>query len=173
MEGEHGTLERDTPRRTPPGVALSWPQDEVSLERIQIRCNAVHPRGVNTPTVQDVPDDTARQGYIPMGRRAAPEEIASGVLSLTSDASSCMAGSEMVIDEGANRKHKRSFCAGLSGVPEPRAPLEPTGARAGHVSQEGEGEDPPGVERAERPGTGGWGGQADEVADAAARIKDG
>ena len=103
-----------------------------------------------------------------MGRRAAPEEIASGVLSLASDASSCMAGLEMVIDEGANRKNKRSFCAGLSGVPAPRAPLEPTGARAGvrsaacaragHVSQEGGGEDPPGVERAERPGTGGLGG---------------
>ena len=48
------------------------------------------------------------------------------------------------------------------------APLEPTGsragvrsaacARAGYVSQEGGGEDPPGVERAERPGTGGLGG---------------
>lgn len=35
-----------------------------------------------------------------MGRRATPEAIASGVLSLAPDESSCMAGSEMVIDGG-------------------------------------------------------------------------
>ncbi len=64
------------------------------------RCNSVYPGGVDTPMVQDVPDDPARQGRTPLGRRAAPEEIAYGVLSLASDASSFMTGSEMVIDGG-------------------------------------------------------------------------
>ena len=65
-----------------------------------IRCNSVHPGGVDTPMVQDAPDDPARQGRTPMGRRAAPEEIAYGVLYLASDESSFMTGSEMVIDGG-------------------------------------------------------------------------
>ena len=60
----------------------------------------MYPGGVDTPMVQDVPDDPARQGRTPLGRRAAPEEIAYGVLSLASDASSFMTGSEMVIDGG-------------------------------------------------------------------------
>jgi len=73
-----------------------------ALEHVQdnIRCNSVHPGGVDTPMVRDAPDDLARQGRTPMGRRAAPEEIAYGVLSLASDESSFMTGSEMVIDGG-------------------------------------------------------------------------
>ena len=57
-----------------------------ALEHVQdnIRCNSVHPGGVDTP----------------MGRRAAPEEIAYGVLYLASDESSFMTGSELVIDGG-------------------------------------------------------------------------
>jgi NAD(P)-dependent dehydrogenase (short-subunit alcohol dehydrogenase family) len=50
--------------------------------------------------VQDVPDDPVCQGRTPIGRRAAPEEIAYGVLCLASDESSFMTGSEMVIDGG-------------------------------------------------------------------------
>ena len=73
-----------------------------AMEHVQdnIRCNSVHPGGVDTPMVQDAPDDPARQGRTPMGRRAAPEEIAYGVLYLASDESSFMTGSEMVIDGG-------------------------------------------------------------------------
>jgi hypothetical protein len=53
---------------------------------------------------------------------------------------------------------KRSFCAGISGAPRAgrQRPPEHTGPRAGHAPQEGGGEDPPGVERAARPGKGGW-----------------
>jgi hypothetical protein len=32
---------------------------------------------VDTPMVRDAPDDPARQGRTPMGRRAAPEKIVS------------------------------------------------------------------------------------------------
>ena len=73
-----------------------------ALEHVQdnIRCNSVHPGGVDTPMVQDAPVDLARQGRTPMGRRATPEEIAYGVLYLASDESSFMTGSELVIDGG-------------------------------------------------------------------------
>jgi len=73
-----------------------------AIEHVQdnIRCNSVHPGGVDTPMVQDAPADPARQGRTPMGRRAAPEEIAYGVLYLASDESSFMTGSELVIDGG-------------------------------------------------------------------------
>ena len=68
-----------------------------------IRCNSVHPGGVDTPMVQEAPDDPARRDAwerTPMGRRAAPEEIAYCVLYLASDESSFVTGSELVIDGG-------------------------------------------------------------------------
>ena len=68
-----------------------------------IRCNSIHPGGVDTPMVQEAPDDPARRDArrrTPMDRRAAPEEIAYGVLYLASDESSFVTGSELVIDGG-------------------------------------------------------------------------
>src|SRR5262247_2486568 len=65
-----------------------------ALEHVQdnIRCNSVHPGGVDTPMVQDAPVDLARQGRTPMGRWATPKEIAYGVRYLASDESSFMTG---------------------------------------------------------------------------------
>ena len=68
-----------------------------------IRCNSVHPGGVDTPMIQEAPNDPARRDArqrTPMGRRAAPDEIAYGVLYLASDESSFVTGSELVIDGG-------------------------------------------------------------------------
>ena len=65
-----------------------------------IRCNSVHPGGVETPMVQDAPDIPGRRDRTPMKRRADPSEIAYGVLYLASDESSFMTGSELVIDGG-------------------------------------------------------------------------
>ena len=69
-----------------------------------IRCNSVHPGGVETPMVQDGSETPAqreaRLAGTPMGRRADPIEIANGVLFLASDESSFMTGSEVVIDGG-------------------------------------------------------------------------
>lgn len=65
-----------------------------------IRCNSVHPGGVETPMVQDAPDIPGRRDRTPMSRRADPSEIAYGVLYLASDESSFMTGSELVIDGG-------------------------------------------------------------------------
>ena len=70
-----------------------------------IRANSGHPGGVDTPMINEFPVDPARQNQTrlrtPMGRRAAPEEIAYGVLYLASDEASFVTGSELVIDGGA------------------------------------------------------------------------
>jgi len=68
-----------------------------------IRANSVHPGGVDTPMVNEIPEDQQGQSRLrtPMGRRATPEEIAYGVLYLASDEASFVTGSELVIDGGA------------------------------------------------------------------------
>ncbi len=80
-----------------------------------IRCNTVCPGIVATPMWKDVkwwPDFVKEQGSeeaawravasqkTAIGRFAAPEEIAQGVLFLASDASSYLTGSDLVIDGG-------------------------------------------------------------------------
>ena len=84
-------------------VRLLTKSTAIQYARDNIRCNSVHPGGVDTPMVQEAPDDPARREArqrTPMGRRAAPEEIAYGVLYLASDESSFVTGSELVIDGG-------------------------------------------------------------------------
>ena len=68
-----------------------------------IRVNSIHPGGVDTPMVNEIPQDPQTQSRLrtPMGRRAQPEEIAYGVLYLASDEASFVTGSELVIDGGA------------------------------------------------------------------------
>ena len=71
-----------------------------------IRCNSVHPGGVDTPMRQEGLADLSpaerdeRLRRVPMGRVGTPEEIAYGVLYLASDESSFVTGSELVIDGG-------------------------------------------------------------------------
>ena len=69
-----------------------------------IRCNSVHPGPIDTPMTQDFRSDPAGLEQllrrIPLGRWAAPEEVAYGVLYLASDEASFMTGSELVIDGG-------------------------------------------------------------------------
>ena len=73
-----------------------------------IRCNSVHPAFVETPMVESLvaasPDvDRARQSMahqVPLGRIAAPDEIARIILYPISDDSAFVTGAEMVIDGG-------------------------------------------------------------------------
>ena len=73
-----------------------------------IRCNSVHPAFVETPMVESLvtasPDaDRARRSMarqVPLGRIAAPDEIARMILYLISDDSAFVTGAEMVIDGG-------------------------------------------------------------------------
>ena len=74
----------------------------------RIRVNAVSPGSIETPlhrgrdqSDEDFRAYAARVGsQVPMGRMGRPEEIASAVLFLASDASSYMLGAEMVVDGG-------------------------------------------------------------------------
>ncbi len=69
-----------------------------------IRVNSVHPGTVDTPMIAGMMDDPEVAAYelaqIPLGRIAAPEEIAYGALFLASDESSYLTGSELMIDGG-------------------------------------------------------------------------
>lgn len=75
-----------------------------------IRINSVHPGFIDTPavinTVAEMSEDMEKAfrerilAGIPMGRMGKPKEVANGILFLSSDESSYMTGSELVIDGG-------------------------------------------------------------------------
>ena len=69
-----------------------------------IRANSVHPGPIATPMTEAIRADSDRNQLFlsntPLGRWAAPEDVAYGVLFLASDESSFMTGSELVIDGG-------------------------------------------------------------------------
>lgn len=75
-----------------------------------IRCNSVHPAGIDTPMVRSVPDKMAAAGLRPLGgeRSAAasplgrPDDIAQLVLFLSSDESRFISGQAHVIDNTAS-----------------------------------------------------------------------
>jgi 3(or 17)beta-hydroxysteroid dehydrogenase len=73
-----------------------------------IRCNSIHPVYAQTPMVErmlaSAPDPEAQRdalaAMIPLGRLAAPEEVADIALFLASDESRFVTGAEFVIDGG-------------------------------------------------------------------------
>jgi NAD(P)-dependent dehydrogenase (short-subunit alcohol dehydrogenase family) len=78
------------------------PSLETAIEPVNdnIRCNPVHPSGVETPMIQDASGIPGRRDRTLMGQRAGPSEIAYGALYLASDELSLMTGSELVINGG-------------------------------------------------------------------------
>jgi NAD(P)-dependent dehydrogenase (short-subunit alcohol dehydrogenase family) len=88
--------------------ARTWAKELVGRG---IRVNAISPGPVDTPGISGLVGggDAAVQlkevlgGSVPMGRMARPEEIASVVLFLATDASSYLTGTELFADGGANQ----------------------------------------------------------------------
>ncbi|MBT6274935.1 MAG: SDR family oxidoreductase [Chromatiales bacterium] len=70
----------------------------------RIRCNSVHPGPVDTQmgyAALPEPIRDERLGRVPLGRFAAPDEIANAVLFLACEESSFVTGTELIVDGGA------------------------------------------------------------------------
>jgi 3alpha(or 20beta)-hydroxysteroid dehydrogenase len=68
-----------------------------------IRCNSVHPGGIDTPMTRAVMDEDGRKYVakkVPLQRMGTPEDIANMVAFLASDESSYCNGAEFVVDGG-------------------------------------------------------------------------
>lgn len=74
----------------------------LELGQFGIRVNSVHPGGVFTPMIGDVPREQFDAGHMQLAipRAAQPEEIATMVLFLASDEASYCTGGEFVVDGG-------------------------------------------------------------------------
>ncbi len=86
-------------------VRLFTKSTAIQHARDNIRCNSVHPGPIETPMLREAWDDPNRReeriGRVPLGRIGTTEDIAYGVLFLSSDEASFMTGSELVIDGGS------------------------------------------------------------------------
>jgi NAD(P)-dependent dehydrogenase (short-subunit alcohol dehydrogenase family) len=66
-----------------------------------VRVNAVSPGITDTPMVASEPEVSAQVvAYVPMGRIARPDEMASAVAFLLSDEAAYITGSELIVDGG-------------------------------------------------------------------------
>ena len=85
-------------------VRLLTKTTAIQYAKDNIRCNSVHPGPIDTPFIQELLDNPdrlqERLDRVPMGRLGTPDDIAYGVLYLSSDESSFVTGSELVIDGG-------------------------------------------------------------------------
>jgi len=86
-------------------VRLFTKSTAIQHARDNIRCNSVHPGPIDTPMLREAWDDPNRReeriNRVPLGRIGTTEDIAYGVLFLSSDEASFMTGSELVIDGGS------------------------------------------------------------------------
>jgi cyclopentanol dehydrogenase len=84
------------------GIVVLSKAAAVEYAADNIRVNCIHPGVVDTPRNRTLPPEWMK-GLLdntPLGRIAAPMEIANAVLFLASDASSYMTGSALVVDGG-------------------------------------------------------------------------
>ena len=84
-------------------VRLMTKNAAVRYAKENIRVNSIHPGFIDTPMVEVAKGTEMEHGILagtPMGRWGRPEEIASVVAFLASDAASYMTGSEVYVDGG-------------------------------------------------------------------------
>jgi 3alpha(or 20beta)-hydroxysteroid dehydrogenase len=92
----------------------------LELGQFGIRVNSVHPGGVFTPMIGEVPKDVFDMGHqqLPLRRAADPKEIATMVLFLASDEASYCTGGEFVVDGGWLAGDINPFLPGAPAVPD-------------------------------------------------------
>ena len=92
----------------------------LELGQFGIRVNSVHPGGVFTPMIGDVPKDIFDAGHqqLPLKRAAMPDEIATMVLFLASDEASYCSGGEFVVDGGWLAGDINPFLPGAPALPD-------------------------------------------------------
>jgi NAD(P)-dependent dehydrogenase (short-subunit alcohol dehydrogenase family) len=86
----------------------------VELARDHVRVNAVAPGSVLTPRVEALMSEERRAesaASIPLGRLAAPDDIAHAVAFLASDLASYITGQTIVVDGGATTQFPLSLRA--------------------------------------------------------------
>lgn len=75
------------------------------VRRYPIRCNSIHPGGIETGMLRQAEGRTAAaeipEGPLPMGATGSPTDVANLVLYLASDESRFVTGAEFVIDNGS------------------------------------------------------------------------
>jgi NAD(P)-dependent dehydrogenase (short-subunit alcohol dehydrogenase family) len=84
-------------------VRLMTKNAAIRLAKENVRVNSIHPGFIDTPMVEVAKGtemETAILSDTPMGRWGRPEEIASAIAFLASDAASYMTGSEVYVDGG-------------------------------------------------------------------------
>jgi 3alpha(or 20beta)-hydroxysteroid dehydrogenase len=92
----------------------------LELGQFGIRVNSVHPGGVFTPMIGDIPKEIFDAGHtqLALGRSADPVEIATMVLFLASDEASYCTGGEFVVDGGWLAGDINPFLPGAPPMPD-------------------------------------------------------
>ena len=90
----------------------------LELGQFGIRVNSVHPGGVFTPMIGDVPAEMfdASHSHLPLGRAGRVDEIATMVLFLASDEASYCTGGEYLVDGGWLAGDINPFLPGAPGA---------------------------------------------------------
>jgi NAD(P)-dependent dehydrogenase (short-subunit alcohol dehydrogenase family) len=70
------------------------------LGKYNIRVNCICSSGPRKSTVPETPADKSRVAVTPLGRQGTPQDVASVVLFLASDAASFVNGASIVVDGG-------------------------------------------------------------------------
>ncbi len=77
--------------------------DHCKLKNNRVRCNSIHPAGMDTPMIEQFFDGLGMGGESGGYSLASPEHVAQAAVYLASDAGSFMSGQRLVVDNEINQ----------------------------------------------------------------------